>query len=288
MKKTLYILPLLFSAFAQADFNSMYFDDSPVALTEDEKAAINLINNWNKTTAIKPITGSGGVVKYVYGTQRPSVLCAPMQVCDIELQAGEQVNSINLGDTTRWLVEPAISGSGANEVQHIIVKPLDSNLETSLIIATDRRTYNIQLRSSLKQYMPQVSFIYANEAIAKFDKIKNHENNSRKVNTINSTNEYLGDLDFNYTVKGKYSWAPVRVYNDGRKTIIEVPKSVSDKEAPTLLVVREKEKAFAKTEQVLVNYRIAGNRYIVDSIFDKAVLIVGVGRNQQKVTITKN
>jgi len=37
----------------------------------------------------------------------------------------------------------------------------------------------------------------------------------------------------------------------------------------------------------MVNYRIQGLRYIVDSVFDKAVLLSGSGSSQEKVTITR-
>jgi type IV secretory pathway VirB9-like protein len=40
-----------------------------------------------------------------------------------------------------------------------------------------------------------------------------------------------------------------------------------------------------KTE--LVNFRVDGSRYIVDRLFDKAVLVVGVGKKQTRVTITR-
>lgn len=40
-----------------------------------------------------------------------------------------------------------------------------------------------------------------------------------------------------------------------------------------------------KTE--LVNFRVEGSRYIVDRLFDKAVLVVGVGKKQTRVTITR-
>jgi type IV secretory pathway VirB9-like protein len=36
-----------------------------------------------------------------------------------------------------------------------------------------------------------------------------------------------------------------------------------------------------------VNYRVRGNYYIVDKLFQQAALIVGVGSDQQKVEITK-
>jgi type IV secretion system protein VirB9 len=37
----------------------------------------------------------------------------------------------------------------------------------------------------------------------------------------------------------------------------------------------------------MVNYRLQGDRYIVDTVFDKAILIAGVGGNQRRVTITR-
>ena len=77
----------------------------------------------------------------------------------------------------------------------------------------------------------------------------------------------------------------MRVYNDGHKTIIQMPGTIEQTEAPTLLVLK-KEKIFSEDETVMVNYRIQGDRYIVDSVFNKAILIAGVGHNQDRTTIT--
>ena len=40
---------------------------------------------------------------------------------------------------------------------------------------------------------------------------------------------------FAYSVSGNAVWKPVRVYNDGQKTIIQMPKVMAQTEAPTLL-----------------------------------------------------
>jgi type IV secretory pathway VirB9-like protein len=61
----------------------------------------------------------------------------------------------------------------------------------------------------------------------------------RQDKTIPQTGEYLGDLSFDYDVDGSVAWKPVRVYNDGRKTIIEMPKAMQQTESPSLLVVRK-------------------------------------------------
>ena len=40
-------------------------------------------------------------------------------------------------------------------------------------------------------------------------------------------------------------------------------------------------------ETVMVNYRVQGDRYIVDTVFDKAILIAGVGKSQDRITIQR-
>lgn len=99
---------------------------------------------------------------------------------------------------------------------------------------------------------------------------------------------YSGGLDFGYTISGATRWKPVAVFNDGIKTIIEMPPTMAQTEAPTLLLVRSGGGLFSREELVLVNYRVQRNRYIVDSLFDKAVLLAGVGMKQDRVTITRS
>lgn len=48
---------------------------------------------------------------FLFGETQPSVVCSPLQVCDIELQGGEIVRDVMVGDTVRWKVEPATSGA---------------------------------------------------------------------------------------------------------------------------------------------------------------------------------
>ncbi|MNP62614.1 Conjugal transfer protein [compost metagenome] len=56
---------------------------------------------------------------------------------------------------------------------------------------------------------------------------------------------------------------------------------------PTLLVVRKDGGWFRDDETVMVNYRVQGDRYIVDTVFDKAILIAGVGKSQDRITILR-
>jgi type IV secretion system protein VirB9 len=285
---TLILLPSLAHA-ASGDPADRYFSGKNIKLTPQEKAAIEIAEKWqsSSSTGTAPVAGPNGSINFVYGAQQPSIVCAVLQVCDVALQPGELVNSINLGDTTRWRVEPAITGSGSNEVQHLIIKPLDVGLETSLFITTNRRSYHMRLRSHRTQYMPQVSFTYPEDALVKWENMKSRETKERQEKTIPETGEYLGNLNFDYDLSGSAPWKPLRVYNDGVKTIIQMPATMAQTEAPTLLVVRKEGGWFSEDETVIVNYRLQNDRYIVDAVFDKAILIAGVGSSQSRVTITR-
>lgn len=282
-------MPFLALAAPTDNLADLYFSSQNPKLTPQEKEAIAIAEKWQaaSATGIKPVPGTDGSIRYLFGAQQPSIVCAVLQVCDVELQAGEQVNSIHLGDTARWTLEPAITGSGLAEIQHLIIKPMDVGLETSLIVTTNRRTYHFRLRSHRTQFMPRVAFTYTEDALVKWDALKTREVKEKQERTIPQTGEYLGDLNFTYNVDGTVAWKPVRVYNDGQKTIIQMPTAMAQTEAPTLLVVRKDGGLFTDDETVLVNYRIQGDRYIVDTIFDKAILIAGVGSGQDRVTITK-
>ena len=81
------------------------------------------------------------------------------------------------------------------------------------------------------------------------------------------------------------TWYPVRVYNDGVKTIIECPSAMNSNEAPSLIVTKFNKNS--KNQEQLINYRLQNNKYIVDGLFYEAELISGVGSNQDKVVIRR-
>ena len=290
MKKWLValIMSLVPAVASPADQGDLYFSGNDPQLTQQEKAGIDIAERWkaSSATGTKAVPGNNGSVQFIFGDSQPSIVCAVLQVCDVALQPGEQVNNINVGDS-RWTVEPAITGFGPDEVQHLIIKPHDVGLDTSIVVTTNRRTYHLRLRSHRTKFMPYVTFIYPDEAAKKWGAIRDRPRDEREEP---QGKEYLGNLDFAYQIKGDTRWKPVRVFNDGQKTIIQMPKTMSQFEAPTLLVIRNN-RGFpslgSNPEEVMVNYRVQGDRYIVDSIFDKAILIAGVGSNQDKITITR-
>jgi len=251
----------------------------PVLLNENEKAATKLAEQWMNRSQIPEL--DDGKVVYLYGSSLPSIVCSPLNVCDVELQQGEIVRDLHVGDTVRWKISPALSGATGNETTHLIIKPTEIGLMSTMVVTTDRRTYHMKLLSQQIDFLPRVSFNYPDELQQQWANYRVSVAQQETANTIADTGESISALDFEYTISGDAPWKPVRVYNNGIKTIIQMPKTMSQTEAPALLVLGN------SNEEQLVNYRLKNERYIVDYIFNKAVLISGVGSDQQRVSITR-
>lgn len=257
-------------------------DAAPLPLLSEEKPiserdheALKYADQWLQG-ARYPYRDGDRVV-YLYGSGQPTLVCAPLELCVVYFQPGEKVveNGVHLGDSVRWLVSPAI---GADERTQLVVKPVDVGLSTSMVAVTDRRTYHIKLISRKKDHMPGIAFKYPGDMAAQWQE---YHQKAQKAKAHQATPEGvpLADLDFNYHIDGcACDFRPVRVYNDGQQTIIEMPRRVSHSDAPALLV------RSAQGDQ-LVNYRLQNGKYVVDRLFGEAVLIRGVGRKQEKVTI---
>ncbi len=89
-------------------------------------------------------------------------------------------------------------------------------------------------------------------------------------------------IDRVYTIRGGDEHIrPVRVFDDGAKTFIQMPAELQHREAPVLLVVGNDGKG------EMTNYRVKDQTYIVDRLFDRANLVLGSGKKAQKVEISR-
>jgi type IV secretory pathway TrbF-like protein len=107
----------------------------PQGLTSNEVKGTEISTKWRGSAGLVT-TGPDGKVIFLFGQTQPSVVCSPLQVCDIELQAGEVVRDVLVGDTVRWKVEPATSGAAGSQSVHLVVKPSEPGLVTSMVVTT--------------------------------------------------------------------------------------------------------------------------------------------------------
>lgn len=245
-----------------------------------EQKAADLAQQWIEAKSM-PVRKGDGKIVYLFGSTLPTVICAPLSVCDIELEAGEKIiGTPMIGDAARWEARPALSGSGSSQVSHIIVKPFEAGLSTTLIITTSRRTYHIKLVSSNKNWTPRVGFSYPEDIERQWQIYNSQAMEKLEKSQIPESSENIENLNFEYDISGKAAWKPIRVYNDGIKTYIQMPSSMAQTEAPALLAIG------TDGEKQIVNYRLKKDRFIVDQLFSKAILIAGVGQSQEEIVIS--
>ena len=250
----------------------------PVAaqdLDANEVEGTSLSGQWQEGQGVVT-RGPDGKVIFLYGEVQPSVVCSPLQVCDIELQAGEIVRDVLVGDSVRWKVEPATSGEPGAQAVHLIVKPAEPGLDTSMVVTTSRRTYHIQLKSHHREYMARVGFDYPEDVNARFDEI----NARMEASVMPGAGVPADQLNFSFQMTGSARWRPTRIYSDGQKTYIQFPSAMSGQDAPVLFVV-------SGGQNRIVNYRMSGTMMVVDYYVDHAILVSGVGGQQQKITIKR-
>lgn len=277
------LLLLLVISMTKANYSLLSPD---VELSDREYHSVKLAKDW-VDNGNKSFRGQDGSVNFLYGATLPKIVTGVLRFTDIQLQPGEKIlSSPFCGDTVRWDIHPTISGSGSNEISHVIIKPKDAGLETTLAIFTNKRTYHLAIKSHSRKHMPIVGFRYKDDIDKQWSAYQTHinRNNKSKLFAVTSggRSKNINSLDFNYNVSGSANWKPKRVYNDGIKTYIQMPSSVKYKEAPILMVLD------SSSNKQLVNYRLKNDRYVVDKLFDEAILIIGVGNDQEKVLIQRS
>lgn len=182
----------------------------------------------------------------------------------ILLQPGEELLFLGGGDTTRWGLEVSETGSKEGIRTVISLKPHQAGLKTNLVINTSKRQYQLFLQSAVHEYNPLIAFMYPREAKINYEIQKKRD--EEQLTSITTE-----DMYFDYKISPKkYKIAPAQIFDDGKKTFLVMKEEVKTSEAPVVYI----EDPFTG-EEALVNYRVKGSYYIIDRLFDKAVIKVG-------------
>ncbi len=206
------------------------------------------------------------------------VYAAPGKITEITLDYGERLvgdGPIAAGDTARWIIGDTVSGAGRTARVHVLVKPKRPDIETNLILNTDRRTYHLELISNEATHMPSVAWYYP-------------EDRTRRGSTVGIPAAPIlpapSHRNHRYALQiaaPAPPWRPRQVYDDGRRVYIEFPRGIVQGEMPPLFVLGP------DGAPELVNSRVYRNVMIVDRLFAAAELRLGNGRSQQVVRIVR-
>lgn len=217
----------------------------------------------------------GGVRVFAWSEGRVyEVWTAPLRVTSLTLAPGETVTAKAAGDTVRWQIGESRSGTGPTARTHVLIKPLQTGLETNLVITTSQRVYLLTLRSGAPDAF--------NAAVA-WDYSKSEEGLLYAPVSTNalppvdvSVVAPQGPLHARYRIdpQGRAPrWVPTAVLNDGVRTFITLSPDAERDEAPALFVR-------TGNDLELVNYRQSDRVLIVDRVFDEAELRLGDRRPQ--------
>lgn len=255
-----------------------------IPLPSAAESALTVAKGWMAEKQA-PSPGADGRVLYTYGAGMPTVVCAPMRVCVVELEPGEHLSGEpHVGDSVRWVISPAMAGSGRQETPMLVIKPKQAGLDTTLLITTDRRAYYLRLVSKPDDYLARVAFAYPEEEVNRW---KAHlvEQEARRKEQLEASHigpvESIEALYFDYRIiGGDQNMRPIRVVDDGKKTYLQMTPNAAARELPALVIVGPK-------GPEMVNYRVKGDMYIVDRLFERGALILGAGKKSRKTEIVR-
>jgi len=220
-----------------------------------EVSPIQALAAANGAARQRPTPDGFNEARHIYAYQPGAIYelyTSPSFVSTILLEPGETLSDIAAGDTSCWMVTEAVAESESDPRTIVLVKPQAPNLRTNIVLITDRRTYIIEaISQSGSTYAAQVAWSYPNAGGPSLAGVP------------------IDQLNFGYrvrTVRGRSPlWMPSRVFDDGRRTWIEFPPGVAAADMPPLFVVTGE-------GAELVNYRVLGQRYVIDRVFDRAEL----------------
>jgi type IV secretion system protein VirB9 len=217
-------------------------EPGPIASATDKSSTVA---GATERARIKPRDAGwqGATQTFVYASGGLyQVTTAVGRVTDIMLQEGEtlsETGAVAAGDTVRWVIGEASSGSGPGRRTHILVKPTDPGLVTNLIINTDRRTYHVELRSTANTYMASAAWSYPHDGLIAL--AARAADAARIAATQVATGLDAERLEFGYRISGaRPPWRPAQVFDDGAKTYILFPPAIAQSELPPLFLIGER------------------------------------------------
>ncbi len=198
------------------------------------------------------------------------VLTRPGAVTHLALEADESVVALALGDTVQWIVQ--------DKGPHVFVKPIRPDLYTSGTLVTNRRTYQLALRSSPEggAWYQRVSWIIPDMlVVARDSREANPGPRSRQGDRGREDRDQVDGirierLNFEYRMHGQAAFRPTQVFDDGRFTYIQMPAALQ--EMPALFVAGD------SGEGELVNYTLRGRYLVVHRLADRILLRLGSAR----------
>lgn len=170
------------------------------------------------------------------------VICQPLIKTTIELEQGEEILDVSIGDSMAWSVD---TSHGRQNL--LFIKPIAEISSTSMAVVTDKRSYefNMVTHPSLSDQTYKVKFKYPKSGAG-----------SEKVLGSKDMMSLKKNLDYSYT--GSKRLKPIDVFDDG--------KSFTYIKFPPLQIMPAIYSVDGSRQESIVNYRVEGDWVIIEKI----------------------
>lgn len=198
----------------------------------------------------------------------------------IQFEPGEKLIEVPyLSETEVWRISRGVGNTQGERTEFLMIKPDYSGLESTLIVITDRRVYQMEIKSFKDHYMPTVKWIYPRQIENLESLISEKKENSIAQSIMNISVEDMEYVSFDYSISYKWFrkkpvWKPVQVYDNGKFTYIILDKKCLHTEMPAVFINKKQ----------ITNSEYHKNVIVINQLIKKVTLRLG----KDKVTITKN
>lgn len=270
----------------------VYVSDPEVVYSDDTKNSGStkvltgtdaLVQNLKDTT-ILPEYEQGKLKAFLYQRQRIyQVHAQTYHTTVIQLEPGESLLEVPyLSEAEVWKLSRGTGILDGKETQYLMLKPDYANLDSTMVIITDRRMYQLQIKSYKNHYMPYVSWVYNDRppSLPAEDWTSSSgltSGGGGKPTELQDIIASSPNLSFDYTWRfsggEKPYWCPTAVYDDGQSTYIVLDETCLNMEFPAVF----------RNAKDIVNFDVSRNVITVHGLQNKLTLKLG----SQKVTIEK-
>lgn len=224
-----------------------------------------------------PIRGDTRLVQYQYDPDSTYlVLTRPKAVTQLQFAANEVIRSMAAGDQANFEI------TATKDRRNVFIKPRLDDIETSLTVITDLRTYQFVLRSTGegKKWHQRVNWVYGSDLLLPLPEGEAAGDGAQDKPAagpaaaasaagahVSPAGLQPDKLRFNYEVTGDAPFKPAVVFDDGRFTYFKLPAGVQ--ELPALFAITD------SSDYTLVNYEVDGEYLVAQRLLPSAVLKLG-------------
>lgn len=177
----------------------------------------------------------------------------------IEFGADENIQTISMGDSTPWMVQTLGN--------RLFLKPVEQSASTNMTLITDKRTYLFELHAREAQDINDDQMVFILRFIYSGGEQSNVVSHYLDSVPMPDIENQPGKYNFNYSISGPDTIAPIRIFDDGEFTYFEFRNKNAD--VPGFFLVGP------DNSESLINFRTRGDYIVVERVGEKFTLRYG-------------